>query len=132
MRWPVDQFTVDSPHTKANILLQAWMLHLDLPISDYYTDTKSILEQALRILQAMVDVCAENGWLSTTLKVMQLTQMIVQARFQTDSSLLNLPHMNKTLLAALWDAGIESLPELMNANEQTVRKVRSFVFRFCL
>ena len=35
--------------------------------------------QALRILQAMVDVAADGGWLHTTLGVMRLTQMVSQA-----------------------------------------------------
>ena len=53
VRWEVDARSVDSPHTKANLLLQAYFLDLALPISDYYTDTKMVLDQAIRLLQAM-------------------------------------------------------------------------------
>ena len=41
----------DSPHTKTLLLLHAHMSRAALPCSDYFTDTKSVLDQALRILQ---------------------------------------------------------------------------------
>ncbi|VDL92079.1 unnamed protein product [Schistocephalus solidus] len=45
----------ESPHTKAHILLQAYLSRrtLELPISDYVTDTKSVLDQAPRVLQTL-------------------------------------------------------------------------------
>ena len=46
---PPDSF--NSPHTKAHLLLQAHFERAELPIADYATDTKSVLDQALRILQ---------------------------------------------------------------------------------
>ncbi|EFJ17506.1 hypothetical protein SELMODRAFT_420891 [Selaginella moellendorffii] len=52
---------------------------LELPISDYVTDTKSVLDQSIRILQAMVDAAANGGWLRTTIRTVQLLQMIMQA-----------------------------------------------------
>ena len=61
----VDQYTYDSPHTKTHLLLQAHFSRLPLPIADYGTDTKSALDQAIRIMQAMIYVCADEGWLST-------------------------------------------------------------------
>lgn len=50
----VDVYSLDSPFTKANILFQAHFARLELPISDYYTDLRSVLDQAIRVLQAMV------------------------------------------------------------------------------
>ena len=47
----VDKATYDSPHTKAHLLFQAHFSHTTLPIADYQTDTKSVLDQSLRILQ---------------------------------------------------------------------------------
>lgn len=58
--------------------MQAHFTRMDLPISDYITDTKSVLDQSIRVLQAMVDVAANGGWLQTTLSVMHLLQMIMQ------------------------------------------------------
>lgn len=47
----VDSLSMDSPHIKALLLLQAHFSHLHLPCSDYYTDLKSVLDQSIRILQ---------------------------------------------------------------------------------
>ena len=47
----VDSSSYDSPHTKAHLLLQAHFSRAPLPIVDYHTDTKSVLDQAIRILQ---------------------------------------------------------------------------------
>ncbi|GFY27543.1 activating signal cointegrator 1 complex subunit 3 [Trichonephila clavipes] len=97
----VDPFTFDSPHTKANLLLQAHFSRLQLPCTDYYTDLKSVLDQAIRIIQAMIDVCADKGWLASTLLSMTLLQMILQARWHDDNVLLTLPHLEKNHLTYL-------------------------------
>jgi activating signal cointegrator complex subunit 3 len=49
--WAVDARRFDDPHIKTHLLLQAHFSELALPISDYITDTKSVLDQAVRILQ---------------------------------------------------------------------------------
>ena len=43
----------------------------------------------------MIDVCAEQGWLATTLRVQQIMQMVIQARWVNDSPLLTLPHIER-------------------------------------
>eukprot|EP00795_Rhopilema_esculentum_P017649 gene17649-9293_t len=53
---PVDEYSLDSPHTKTHLLFQAHFSRIPLPIADYLTDTKSVLDQAIRILQ--------HGWRS--------------------------------------------------------------------
>lgn len=73
--WPVDTRLCDDPHTKANLLLQAHFSRLPLPISDYVTDTKTVLDNSLRLLQAMIDVAAHQGWLSTTIATVHITQV---------------------------------------------------------
>lgn len=89
----VDKLAMDSPHAKTFLLLQAHLSHLPLPNADYYTDTKSVLDQTIRIIQAMIDICAERGWLSTTLRIQQVMQSIVQARWYDDPEVLCLPHV---------------------------------------
>ncbi|XP_011865347.1 PREDICTED: activating signal cointegrator 1 complex subunit 3 [Vollenhovia emeryi] len=92
-RHSVNQY--DSPHTKASLLLQAHFSRLPLPCTDYITDLKSVLDQAIRIIQAMIDTVAERGWLTSTLRIMQLLQMIVQARWIDESAITTLPHIRK-------------------------------------
>lgn len=59
-------------------LLQAHFSQLALPITDYNTDLKSVLDQSIRILQAMIDICANSGWLTSSLTCMRLLQMVMQ------------------------------------------------------
>lgn len=75
--------------------MQAHFSHLALPNTDYGTDTKSVLDQSIRILQAMIDVVAENGWLATTLRIQMLMQSVMQARWQDDPVTLCLPFVDE-------------------------------------
>ena len=120
----VNQYMMESPHIKASLLLQCHFSRIPhigtggKQIPDYLTDTKSVLDQALRVLQAMVDVVAESGWLAATLRVVTMLQMVVQARWEQDSPLLTLPHLQAHQLYCLHQAGLTGLPELMSRAEQ--------------
>jgi activating signal cointegrator complex subunit 3 len=76
--WKADGSTFDSPHTKAFLLLQAHFTNAPLPIADYVNDTKSVMDQALRVLSAMLDVAASEGLLDTALGVLTVSRMVVQ------------------------------------------------------
>ncbi|CAH8598661.1 unnamed protein product [Heterobilharzia americana] len=111
---------MDCPHTKTHLLFQAHFSRIEeLPIVDYRTDTRSVLDQAIRILQAMLDVSAECGWLRTCLNCIILMQMITQGLWVEEygSSLLQLPKITREHLD-LFKGGrnknINSLPELID------------------
>ena len=110
----VNIYTMDSPNTKTSLLLQAHFSRLVLPSTDYLTDTKSVMDNTPRVLQAMIDVCAESGWLPSTLRVITILQMCVQARWDTDTGLLTLPHTQHASLYVFTNAGISSLPQLQD------------------
>lgn len=118
---PVNPHSYDSAHTKTHLLLQAHFSRAALPCSDYSTDTKTALDNTIRICQAMLDVVANEGWLVSALSICNLVQMIIQARWLHDSSLLTIPHIEKQDLYVFrrWSGGyrgpIESLPELIAA-----------------
>jgi activating signal cointegrator complex subunit 3 len=136
--WAVDNRTIDSPHTKTNLLLQMHFSRLQMPISDYETDLKSVLDQAVRILQAMVDVTAEKGWLFTTLNTIHLTQMVVQGiwfpsllppsvnvgyKYGDASTLMTIPHFTTTIIDRFYSKGVESLPELITMDRKEIRTI---------
>ncbi|TGJ82474.1 hypothetical protein E0Z10_g6295 [Xylaria hypoxylon] len=79
------------PHVKAFLLLQAHMARIDLPITDYVGDQTSVLDQAIRIIQASIDVLAELGYLSSCLEMIKLLQCIKSARWPEDSPLAIFP-----------------------------------------
>ncbi|GAA6079944.1 activating signal cointegrator 1 complex subunit 3, partial [Tachysurus ichikawai] len=78
---------------------------------------------------AMLDVAANEGWLISALSICNLVQMIVQARWLNDSSLLTLPHVDQQNLYLFrkWSSSggkggtggykgpIDGLPELIAA-----------------
>ncbi|KAK3734227.1 hypothetical protein QZH41_012947, partial [Actinostola sp. cb2023] len=116
----VPPHSYDDPHTKANLLFQAHFSRVPLPSSDFYTDQKSVLDQAIRILQAMIDLCADEGWLATTLRVMHVVQMTIQGCWLHDCSLMILPSITPQHLPLFVGPRrqlIESLAELVDVVE---------------
>ncbi|APA07357.1 hypothetical protein sscle_02g021270 [Sclerotinia sclerotiorum 1980 UF-70] len=79
------------PHVKAFLLLQAHMSRIDLPISDYVGDQTSVLDQAIRIIQASIDVLTELGYLSSVMQMITLLQCIKSARWPEDHALSIFP-----------------------------------------
>ncbi|KAL6884177.1 Sec63 Brl domain-containing protein [Trichoderma longibrachiatum] len=79
------------PHVKSFLLLQAFMSRIDLPVTDYVGDQTSVLDQAIRIIQASIDVLTEMGFLSSCLQMMKLLQSIKCARWPTDPPASILP-----------------------------------------
>ncbi|ONH65607.1 Antiviral helicase SLH1 [Cyberlindnera fabianii] len=79
------------PHIKAFLLLQAHMSRVDLPIADYVQDTVTMLDQALRILQAYIDVASEMGYLNTVLMFIRVMQCVKQGCWFDDDSITALP-----------------------------------------
>ncbi|PQE24272.1 Sec63 Brl domain-containing protein [Rutstroemia sp. NJR-2017a BVV2] len=88
-----DNLPMWDPHVKAFLLLQAHMSRIDLPISDYVGDQTSVLDQAIRIIQASIDVLTEMGYLSSVMQMITLLQCIKSARWPTDHALSIFPHI---------------------------------------
>ena len=129
--FPVNPYSYDSSHTKAHLLFQAHFSRLSLPCADYVTDTKSVLDQSIRILQAMMDVAAEGGWLATTLRIQQLLQMVIQAIWIDEPAVLILPHFDPVLLPVL-RSGQEQLtvlPVLQKAFDEDYGKLSQLLSR---
>lgn len=147
IRWELQSRDWEDPGVKANLLLQAhfarlgaFVLHLLThlsfplmpvpPISDYVTDQKSVLDQAIRILQAMVDVSADGGWLHTALRCMHLTQMVVQGQWVDQSSFFQLPHFDsRDQHAVMVRHGFQCLPQLLSAPEAKRNAALSEAFK---
>jgi len=80
-------------------------------------DQASILENATRLLHAMVDVISSNGWLAPALLAMELSQMVSQAIWDSDSPLKQLPHFSNELIQAANKRGVESIWDLMDMED---------------
>ncbi|KAK8195009.1 Sec63 Brl domain-containing protein [Phyllosticta capitalensis] len=113
------------PHVKAFLLLQAHFSRIDLPISDYVGDQTSVLDQAIRIIQASIDVLTELGYESSVRMMMTLLQCVKSARWPTDGPLSILPGVEpedeqKRLKDA--NAAPRSLNEAVTAPRATLEK----------
>ena len=128
-----DMFLMDSPHTKCSLLLQAHYCRLKLASSDYITDLKTVMDQCLRVLQAMLDFCADRGWLTTSLYIVHLLQMTCQGHWLTDSDLLNLPCIKTEHLSRFFNnkPRIDCLPRLIDVyseDKQVISRLFHDVF----
>ena len=74
----VPKHDLENPHVKANLLLQAHFDRCPMPITDFITDSKSVLDQSIRVLQGMIDVAAHRGYLNTVINCIHLLQMLIQ------------------------------------------------------
>ena len=83
------------PHVKAFLLLQAHFERSELPVTDYITDTISVLDQSIRVLQAYIDITAEQGCLSTVLRLIQVMVSVKQGIWHDDSPAMMFQHVTR-------------------------------------
>ena len=121
--YSVNMLTLDSPHTKAQLLILAHLSRVKLPISDYITDTKLVMDQSVRLLNGMVDICGRVGSLSNTLKIAGLLQMMTQGHWYHDSTLMNLPGLTPTDIQKLNSVGLTMLAQLLEMDINLVPNI---------
>ena len=103
----------DSPHFKAFVLLQAHLSRMQLPI-DLAKDQEFILRRTLNLLSSCVDILSSEGHLNA-LKAMELSQMFVQALWDRDSSLKQIPHFDDRVVKVANAAGVRDVDDLTQA-----------------
>jgi pre-mRNA-splicing helicase BRR2 len=95
-------------HVKANVLLQVHFSKQHEKLSPALRkDLDFILSHAVRLIHAMVDVISSNGWLKPALAAMDLAQMVVQAQWNSESPLLQIPFFTKEILSKLGNMELE-------------------------
>jgi hypothetical protein len=114
----------ESPHCKAFLLLAAHMEGAALPISDYVTDTKTVLDQVTRVLKAMIDVAAEEQLLDIVLRLLCLSQLLVQGATMETSELSQLPGMGGGQVPQVFrQRGVITLRQLLRLGSEQLRQV---------
>lgn len=105
----------DSPHFKAFVLLQAHFSRMQLPI-DLAKDQEIILTKVLGLLSATVDVLSSDGHINA-MNAMEMSQMVVQAMWDRDSPLKQIPHFTPEVIKAANSAEyVSNHPIIFNAN----------------
>jgi len=105
----------EAPYFKTCLLLQAHFSRLQLP-PDLAADQVIVLEKVLNLLSACVDVMSSNAWLNA-LGAMDLSQMCVQAMWETDSPLKQIPHFDAEVIKRCKDAGVESVYDVIDLED---------------
>jgi len=103
----------ESPHFKAFVLLQAHFSRMQLPV-DLAKDQEVILTKVLNLLSGCVDVLSSEGHLNA-MSAMEMSQMVVQAMWDRDNPLKQVPHFNNEVVAAANAEGIKDIFEFMEA-----------------
>ncbi|UZJ56862.1 hypothetical protein CBS101457_006182 [Exobasidium rhododendri] len=101
----LDKINFLSPYHKVFILLQAHFSRLSLPL-DLAKDQEIVLKKVLNLLSACVDVMSSNAQLNA-LVAMELSQMIVQAIWEKESPLKQIPHFTSEVIQRCKAKGIE-------------------------
>lgn len=99
----MSQPVYDSPHFKAFVLLQAHFSRMQLPI-DLAKDQETLLSRVLSLLSAMVDILSSDGHLNA-MNAMEMSQMVVQAMWDRDSPLKQIPHFAQDVVKVANDFG---------------------------
>jgi pre-mRNA-splicing helicase BRR2 len=92
----MSQPAFDSPHFKAFVLLQAHFSRMQLPL-DLAKDQEDIIRKVLTLLSACVDVLSSEGHINA-MNAMELSQMVVQAMWDRDSPLKQIPHFSPEVI----------------------------------
>jgi len=103
----------ESPHFKAFVLLQAHFSRMALP-ADLAKDQEIVLRKVLTLLSACVDVLSSEAHLNA-MSAMEMSQMVVQAMWDRDSPLKQIPHFEPTVVQACNESGINDVFEFMDA-----------------
>ncbi|PNP40302.1 hypothetical protein TGAMA5MH_07780 [Trichoderma gamsii] len=107
------QPTYDTPHFKTFVLLQAHFSRMQLPI-DLAKDQEVILSRILSLLSAVVDILSSDGHLNA-MNAMEMSQMVVQAMWDRDSPLKQIPHFSPEVVKVANDFGIKDIFDFMEA-----------------
>ncbi|SJX63979.1 probable ATP dependent RNA helicase [Sporisorium reilianum f. sp. reilianum] len=139
----LDALDLCSPYHKVFILLQAHFARLTLPV-DLEADQRMVVGRVLNLLSACVDVMSSNAFLNAIV-AMELSQMVVQAVWERDSVLRQVPGFSAKVVERCRARGVEDVyalsdlladlseaerDELLQMDKRQVAAVAAFVNAF--
>lgn len=110
-----DEDLMADPHTKCFLLLQANLANVKLPVTDYITDTRSVMDQIPRLLAAMQYVSLDDVGVSGSFDLMCVfakTRQVVQAKSMPSTNPLEQIKLPRDAVRKLRSKGLTSLREL--------------------
>ncbi|EAZ63248.2 RNA helicase-related protein required for pre-mRNA splicing [Scheffersomyces stipitis CBS 6054] len=113
--YKVDDENYESPFFKAFILLQAHFSRIPLPV-DLQIDQKIVLNTILNLLYACIDTLSSEGYLNA-INAMDLSQMVVQAVWNNDSPLKQVPNFTNDILKRCATYKVETVYDIMSLED---------------
>ncbi|CAG1963457.1 unnamed protein product [Fusarium graminearum] len=124
----MSEVVYDSPHFKSFVLLQAHFSRMQLPI-DLAKDQEILLTKILSLLSAMVDILSSEGHLNA-MSAMEMSQMIVQAMWDRDSPLKQIPHFSPEVVKVANEFGyVKCCDSEIEASANSLRRIKD-IFDF--
>jgi pre-mRNA-splicing helicase BRR2 len=113
-----DENALSDTARKVLILLLSYQRRLSLSYDLVY-DVAQVLRGVGKMLHATVDVLASQGWLKASLAAMELHQCLVQGMHESDSPLLQLPHLTAKHVRLLREThGVESVVDFLQLEDE--------------
>ena len=104
-------FNSESPHFKIFVLLQSHFSRIPLP-ENLMDDQTFVLERVLKVLFACIDYLSGEGFLNAIF-AMDLSQMIVQAVWNRESPLKQIPCFDDNILKRCKRSNVETVYDVM-------------------
>jgi len=60
-----------------------------------------VLDQSIRVIQGMIDIAAQKGFVKVTLNMIHLLQMVVQGQWLDQSPFINIPYFDNRTISKL-------------------------------
>jgi len=76
---------------KANLLIHAYLTGIDIP-KQLEDDLLEIQKYSMHLTEAMLELSSQMRWLQTTRFIIEFSQLMTQALWVKDSSLMQIPH----------------------------------------
>jgi pre-mRNA-splicing helicase BRR2 len=90
------------------------------------SDQKQIIEIAYRLSCAFVDILSTNGILKQSILSMELSQMIIQAMWLKNSTLLQLPHFDNEIIEICRKKDVNEISDFMNLEDNERNEIVNF------
>src|ERR1700710_2618525 len=77
-----------------------------------FKDQQFVVENSVRLLNGLLQIAIVKQWLTSTSKIMDLSQAIVQALYPGGSPLLQLPYVDNNLLRQYYRSKKRTFPSV--------------------
>ena len=109
-------FILNDPHNKSLILLLCYFNRIYInPLVQ--KDLEKVVLISNRIILSLVDILSSKNMLKECLLAMQISQMLIQAMFINQNSLMQLPYFNNDLIKKCVENKINDINDLINMND---------------